>query len=294
MWPAWNHTAIAAVFVGAYAVATRRVTRKGWELLHALARELTIVLILYSIWQYVESLSLSEFGNAFANGRWIWRFERAWHLPGELALQHQMIQSRLLTQAADLFYATVHAPALGLFLIWLWFRHRDQYPRIRNNLALVTGACLVIQLIPVAPPRMFPEFGFIDTLARFGPISVYGSVGHGGLSDQIGAMPSIHCAWALLVGLGVVTVSTSRWRWLFLAHPIITFLVVAATGNHWWLDGIVAGALLGLSSLVQTGAVATWSLARRHLPARAGRTEPQPDPEPSLVTSSSAGPSRAG
>jgi hypothetical protein len=284
MWPAWNTTALAAVPIALFAIATRSAARKGWELAHALARELTVVLILYSIWQYVESLSLSEFGNAFANGRWIWNLEQAWHLPSELTLQRLMIHHGLVTRAADLYYATVHAPALGLFLIWLWFRHRDDYPRIRNNLALVTGACLIIQMIPVAPPRMFPEFGFIDTLARYGPIKVYGAVGHGGLSDQIGAMPSIHCAWAFLVGLGIVTVSTSRWRWLFLAHPIITFLVVAATGNHWWLDGIVAVVLLGISALVQRGAIAAWSLARARHRERAGHSVLDPAPEPALVS----------
>ena len=64
-------------------------------------------------------------------------------------------------------------------------------------------------------------------------------------------MPSVHVAWALLVGLGVVMVSSSRARWLVLAHPIVTILVVVATGNHFWLDGIVAAALLGLALLSQ-------------------------------------------
>lgn len=284
MWPAWNHTAIAALVTGSFWLATRSATRKWWELARAIARELTVILILYSIWQYVESLSLSEFGNAFANGRWVWSIERAWHLPSELTLQQHVIQSGLITRTADLYYATVHAPALGLFLIWLWFRHRDDYPRIRNNLALVTGVCLIIQMIPVAPPRMFPKLGFIDTLARFGPIKVYGPVGHGGLSDQIGAMPSIHCAWALLVGLGIVTVSSSRWRWVFLAHPIITFVVVSATGNHWWLDGIVAVALLGLSSLVHRGAIALWSRAAVRHRESSGQPVLDPAPEPALVS----------
>jgi hypothetical protein len=283
MWPAWNTTALAAVPIALFVIATRSATRKAWNLAHAIARELTVVLILYSIWQYVESLSLSEFGNAFANGSWIWRTEQAWHLPSELTIQHFMIHHSLLTRAADLYYATVHAPALGVFLIWLWFRHRDDYPRIRNNLALVTGACLIIQMIPVAPPRMFPELGFIDTLARFGPIKVYGSVGHGGLSDQIGAMPSIHCAWAFLVGFGVVMVSSSKWRWLFLAHPIITFVVVAATGNHWWLDGIVAIVLLGISAAVQRGARALWSLTTARRRERSGQPLLDPIAEPALV-----------
>ena len=34
--------------------------------------------------------------------------------------------------------------------------------------ALVTGASLVIQLIPVAPPRLLPHLGIVDTAAVVG------------------------------------------------------------------------------------------------------------------------------
>jgi hypothetical protein len=285
MWPAWNQTAIAAAIVTAVLLVTHSIRGRGWEPVRALAHELVVVLVLYSIWQWVQSLSLTKYGNAYAHGRWIHHIERVLHLPGELALQHEMVKFHAITWFADLYYATVHAPALGLFLLWMWFRHRDAYPRWRNNLALVTGACLLIQLIPLAPPRMFPEFGFIDTLDKFGPINVYGSLASHGLSDQVGAMPSVHCAWALLVGFGIVTVSTSKWRWLFLAHPVITFLAVAATGNHWWLDGIVAGVLLGVSALLQWMVVGAWRWAGARIRGRADHPQ-QPDRsdrEPALV-----------
>ena len=65
-----------------------------------------------------------------------------------------------------------------------------------------------------------------------------------GVSDQFAAMPSIHVGWAAVVSFGIVAASTSRWRWLFLLHLILTMIVVSATGNHWWLDGIVAIVLL--------------------------------------------------
>jgi PAP2 superfamily len=64
-------------------------------------------------------------------------------------------------------------------------------------------------------------------------------------------MPSVHVAWALLVGFGAVMVSSSRARWLVLAHPIVTILVVVATGNHFWLDGVVAAVLLGVALFAQ-------------------------------------------
>jgi hypothetical protein len=60
-------------------------------------------------------------------------------------------------------------------------------------------------------------------------------------------MPSVHVAWAVIIGVVIVTVTTSKWRWVALAHPAMTMIVVAVTGNHYWLDGIVAAAVLALA-----------------------------------------------
>jgi len=65
--------------------------------------------------------------------------------------------------------------------------------------------------------------------------------------DQLSAMPSVHVGWAALVGWAVVTTSPSRYRWWVLAHPALTVFMVVATGNHFRLDGIVAGGLLAIS-----------------------------------------------
>jgi hypothetical protein len=136
-----------------------------------------------------------------------------------------------------------------LFLIWLFVWHRPRYPQLRNALALTTGACLLIQLVPVAPPRLIPELGVIDTPLLYHQ-SVYGPIGTG-IAAQLSALPSVHVAWALLVGIGAVMVSESRWRWLILAHPVLTCWVVVATGNHYWIDGILAGLLLAAALFAQ-------------------------------------------
>jgi hypothetical protein len=64
------------------------------------------------------------------------------------------------------------------------------------------------------------------------------------IADQYAAMPSIHVGWAVLISIAIVKVSPSRWRWLGLLHGAITIFVVVATANHYWMDGIVACALL--------------------------------------------------
>ena len=141
-------------------------------------------------------------------------------------------------------------PVTIAFLIWLFVRYRTVYPRWRNCLAFLTGASLVIRFIRVAPPRFLPDLGYIDLATRYG-LSVYGPVGTG-VSDQFAAMPSIHVGWAAIVSFGIVAASTSRWRWFFMLHVVVTMLAVSATGNHWWLDGIAAVALLGIGLLGTT------------------------------------------
>ena len=135
-------------------------------------------------------------------------------------------------------------------MVWLFVRHRDEYSRWRNALAILTAFCVVIRFIRVAPPRFLPDLGYIDLSTNYG-WSLYGPVGTG-VSDQFAAMPSIHVGWAALVSFAIVAVSTSRWRWVFLLHVVLTMLVVSATGNHWWMDGIVAIILLGLAIAIDS------------------------------------------
>jgi hypothetical protein len=101
----------------------------------------------------------------------------------------------------------------------------------------------------VAPPRLLPGTGLVDTAVRYGQ-SVYSW--HGGFNaDEFSAMPSVHVGWALIVAVAVTTASRSRWRWLAAGYPMLTLLVVVVTANHFWLDGIVAGLLVALVLTVQ-------------------------------------------
>ncbi len=178
---------------------------------------------------------------AYARARWILRFEHDVHLPSERDVQGWVLPHRWLGEFCNLYYASVHFAALGILLAWVFIRHRDAYPRLRLTTVLLTASCLLIQLLPVAPPRLLPQNGFVDLAERYGQ-SVYDGTG----ADALSAMPSVHVGWAVLVAFTAIRVSRSRWRWLVLAHPVITVFVVTATANHFWLDGIVAIALLVL------------------------------------------------
>jgi hypothetical protein len=202
---------------------------------------------LYALWQLGASVSVFGATGALARGRWIERFQREVGLPSERGLQHLIDGREWAAQACNLYYASMHFAMLGVFLLWLFTRHRDRYPFVRNVLVVFTALALLIQLIPVAPPRLLPELGFVDIAEKYG-MSVYNVAG---LSvDELGAMPSVHVGWSLLIAWAVIRVSSSRYRWLAALHPVFTLFVVVATGNHFWLDGIVAAVLLVASECV--------------------------------------------
>src|ERR1700729_86714 len=214
------------------------------------AREAGVVTVLYALWQLAGNLAVGGLSEALTHAWWIWHTERSLGLPSELAVQRLVLPHPLLSQLANLYYATMHFGVLIAMLVWLFVRHRDAYPAVRNAMAASTASCLLISFIPVAPPRMLSSLGFVDLAARYGE-SVYGAAGGKVGADQLSEMPSVHVCWSVLVAWAVITASASRWRWLILAHPIITAFVVVATGNHYWADAIVSVAIVAVVLAVQ-------------------------------------------
>jgi hypothetical protein len=228
-----------------------------------------VVTALYALWQLAGNLAVGGLGQAMAHAWWIWHTERSLGLPSELVVQRLVLPHPLLAQIANLYYATMHFGVLIAMLIWLFVRHRDAYPAVRNAMAASTAICLLVSFIPVAPPRMLTSLGFVDLAARYGE-SVYGAAGANVGADQLSAMPSVHVCWSVLVAWAVITASTSRWRWLILAHPIATVFVVVATGNHYWSDAIVSIAIVAVVLAVQAQLRAGLARFRRARFERAG------------------------
>jgi PAP2 superfamily len=258
MWLPWPYAAVGAVALGLAARFVPAVRRRtGW---HALARETAIVAALYALWIRAEEFDPFGTAGGLDRGRAVWRLEGRLGLLHETTVQSWVLGHRRVVQASNIYYGGLHVTVMGILLVWLFARHRALFGVWRTTLALTTGVCLLIRYVPVAPPRFYPEYGFIDTANLYNQ-SVYGPVGTG-VSGQFGAMPSIHVAWAVLVGVAAWRVSTSRWRWLGLAHAAITVFVVTCTANHWLLDGIVGAALLVPAYV----GAAWWTRTRRERP----------------------------
>jgi hypothetical protein len=212
-------------------------------------REVTLIGSVFLLYELGRNVVRHRAGLAFGDAASIVSLEKTLPLPSELGLQGLLLDSVPLTRAANVFYVSVHFPATIAFLVWMWVRRPQAYTWVRSVLVSVTMVALLLHVtFPLAPPRMLPHEGFVDTMAKYGP-SAYGA-GTESVTNQYAAMPSLHAAWAMFIGFSLVVVLKSAWRWLAVLHPVVTVLVVVATGNHYWLDVLAAAALVLLALLI--------------------------------------------
>jgi hypothetical protein len=239
-----------AVGMLALCVIAHRLSGRRARFVAAASFEVAVVCALFALWQVANQLTRGHTVGGISRGRWLWHAERVIHLPSEKSVQDLIIGHPWLVRSANYYYDTAHLTLMVVFLTWLWLRHRDRYPLVRNTVAAFTAMALLIQMVAVAPPRLIGGTGLIDTAAAYGQ-SVYTAFGSG-IADEYAAMPSIHVGWAVLISIAIVRCSTSRWRWLGVLHGLVTVFVVVATANHYWFDGIAACLLL----------VPAWLIAR--------------------------------
>ena len=276
MWLPYRYGFMIASACAAVVVIARRVRHPAARPVSVVVQEIGIVMTLYGIWQYVRRLAVTKTAGAVENAHTLWDVQRWMHLPSEVTLQRWFIDDRPVMWFMNAYYGVAHVPAAGALLVWVFFRHRDRYPAIRATFALTIAGCIAIQAwIPMAPPRFLTDLGFVDAGLKYG-MSVYGTGGQG-ISNEVAAMPSLHWAWALLVGIAVWQIGTTRWRWLGPLHLVLTILAVTITANHWWLDGIVAGGVLAVAYVAQRAARAWWCRVVDHrTPAAAVGVSPDP------------------
>ncbi len=225
-------------------------------------REIATLGSVFLLYELGRHLVRNRASAAFTDADTVLSLERTLHLPSEASLQHLALNSESLVRAANVFYVSVHFPATVAFLVWMWVFRPRAYTWARSLLVSVTMVALVMHVtMPLAPPRMLTGHGFVDTMAVYGP-SAYGQ-GTASVTNQYAAMPSLHAAWAMIVGLALVTSLSAGCRWAALLHPLATVAVVVVTGNHYWLDVLAAGALVALALRVHGVAPRDQALRKR-------------------------------
>ncbi|GGV14153.1 membrane protein [Streptomyces griseoflavus] len=197
------------------------------------------------------------------HGQQILDLERLLRMDIEHAVNHAVVRIGWLRDFFDLYYTSFHFVVPLTVLGLLYWRRPVDYRWARSALGFTTLLALVgFWLYPLAPPRLMPDLGIIDTVHGVQDFAQpdYGTLTH--LTNQYAAMPSLHFGWSLWCGLVIAIIAPRPWmKVLGLLHPLFTAAAIVATGNHWILDAaggaLVVGGGFGLTYLLQGPRAAT-------------------------------------
>jgi membrane-associated phospholipid phosphatase len=245
--------------VSSYAATLGRRLPRGWA---HFALQFAIWIGFYGAYQLARGAADQSVARAFEHGREIIELQVRLGSLVEPSLQRVVEQSSLLTEATAYTYWLSQFAVVGMALLWVYFVRHERFYDFRNTLIVANLLGLLgYVLLPTAPPRMFPEWGFTDTLAEHSAVD-HESVA--ALANPYAAMPSLHAMDALIVSVAMVLLVRSRPAkvvWLLWA-PWVWFTVMS-TGNHYWLD-VAAGILLaGVAALIVFGGRLLATLRRR-------------------------------
>jgi membrane-associated phospholipid phosphatase len=233
------------------------ITADTWR---RLFREIWLVAAFAVIYEEIGQHMVQAGAAAASHALLVVSAEQTLGLFREHALQAAIIGNDTVTDTFNAYYGGTHFLIPAAVLAWLMFRHPAHYGRARTALAVITGLGFVcFWLFPVAPPRLLPaRFGIVDTLVAPDGSGHFDSTLISTAGDRYASMPSLHVAWAVWAALALYPV-LRHWalRTLAVAYPLMTTLVVVATGNHYFLD-VIAGTLLACVTWVAVTRIGAW------------------------------------
>lgn len=191
---------------------------------------------------------------AFENAFKLIRLEKQLGIFYEPTIQSQLIDhARGMVHLANWFYTWGYFPVLLLTGVLLYHFDRDRFLTFKLSFLLGLGLALIcFSLFPLAPPRMLPEVGFVDTQRVFGS-NLYNQKSVVSFYNPYAAMPSLHFGWALLVGIMAFSFDRRVLKVGGVLYPCCMAVVIVTTGHHYLLDIAGGGVVVGLAySLVRT------------------------------------------
>jgi membrane-associated phospholipid phosphatase len=180
------------------------------------------------------------------------RLERRLGIQIEGWLQAPVNTSATLEAVANWIYIWGHWPVIIATMVWLLWKHRTVFIRLRDAMMISGGVgMLIFAAYPVMPPRLV-GLGMVDTVTRTS--EAYRVLQPPLFTNQYAAMPSLHSGWDLLIGMSIVAAAAAVWlRAIGFILPMLMALAVVFTANHYILD-VVAG--ISLVLLAHAGALA--------------------------------------
>jgi membrane-associated phospholipid phosphatase len=219
-----------------------------------LIRQIVLFCGAYWLYRIVRGLVDGRSGEAFANAREVISIERALGLFVEPGVHAWASAHAVVIDFASWMYLNSHFAVTTVTLAWLYLRRNERFYFVRNMFMVAMGIALVgYVLVPTAPPRLMPEWGFSDSVAAFTGVD-HDTGSAGVLFNPFAAIPSMHVAFALMLGLTMAQVVRRPWaRVLWWCYaPVVTFVVVA-TANHWWFDAFLGAVVAATSAAFAHG-----------------------------------------
>jgi membrane-associated phospholipid phosphatase len=240
---------------------------KGWA---DFGRQIGILVSVDLAYTMVRGLVSSEQGIAMTHGRQVIDFEQSTGTLFEPGLQAVFLPAQWLIDFANQVYLNAQFSIAIGFLLWLYLFRNESYYFVRNMFVVAMGIALVgYTVYPTAPPRMFPQHGFVDTINDFSGVN-HDSWLAKKFINPYAAVPSMHCAFAMMIG-GTGVILCRHWlskAW-WACWPLLVCWVTIVTANHYWVD-----AALGWIVAV-AAALAALRLARVRPEAWAFRVRPE-------------------
>jgi hypothetical protein len=235
-------------------VLQARVLPQGWP---DLVRQVSLFVSAFLVYDLVRGLVEGRATAAFQNARELISVERTLHLFVEPSVQAWASGSHFMMVLASWLYVNAQTSITLAALIYLYVRHNRNFYFVRNMLMIAMPIALVSYAVfPTAPPRLLPEWGFIDTVSDVTQIGSSGSM-TSLFTNPLAAVPSMHVAFALMIGWTLARLARhSLARVLWLVYPFVIAFVIVITANHFILD-----ALLGALTAAVAAGGARW-LAR--------------------------------
>jgi len=231
----------------AFAAVTAKLPQ-GWG---DLGRQIGLLVLVDLAYETVRGMADGQRATAFANGQQIIDIERSTHTLFEPGLQAFFTQAQWLIDFANQVYMNSQFAVVVAFFFWLYFFRNDAFYFVRNMFMVAMGLALVgYALYATAPPRFFPEYGFVDTINDFSSVNHDSGLAKAFINPYA-AVPSMHCAFAAMVGLSAFRlVRNPVIKAFWLCWPLLIAWVVIVTGNHYWIDAALGWSVAAVSALV--------------------------------------------
>jgi PAP2 superfamily len=225
-----------------------RVLPHGW--LDAL-RQVSLFALAYVAYRLVRGIVEGDANAAFAHARDLISLERTLHLFVEPSIQTWASGSHVVMVAASWLYVNAQGSVTIAALVYLYMRHNRNFYFVRNMFMIAMAIALVgYTVFPTAPPRFMPEWGFFDAVRDVTPVNVsHASASMSALFNPYAAVPSMHVAFALMIGWPLARLARHRFvRVLWLVYPFLMTFVIVVTANHFILDALLGALTAGASA----------------------------------------------